>query len=292
MDNKIFKGHKGKNQWTIYPYDCIKAMKQIPDESIDCIITSPPYLNKRSYGQVGREQGNKAMYKYAASGKPLEYEIGCNQNIDEYFNSINQVFKLCYVLLKPDKFFFFNIGNLRRNKETTDISHIFVQMAKDIGFKHRDTIIWVKNNPRPVPPNSEIYWLDNGWEYLLMFSKGTGTIDREKYDLTVKNNCKVCKTQQEFEKTKPNYFKTNIGYTEESIKHEHPAKFPLSLPRFVLQLCTKENDTILDPFAGVGTTLIAGLQLNRNVIGCELNYDYCEKAVDEIKKTIFIINKP
>jgi DNA modification methylase len=284
LDRTLLDGRIGNNTWTIYPKNCIEALKRIKENSIDCIITSPPYANSRAYGEMGREEGNKGNYRFSRYGQSLDNEIGFGQSTEEYFDSLEEVFKSLYRVLKKNRCFFINVDKIRRNFMTFDISYEIINRAKKQGFVHRDTIIWIKSNPRPLLRKAKPYYLDDGWEYLLLFTKGKAVLNRENYvPFTNSYECESCKNKIIVtKKTQPNYFQTNIGFTEESLKSLHPAKFPLALPNFALSLCTKEGDTILDPFAGIGTSLVAGLKKKLNVIGCEINMKYCNAAIKEI----------
>jgi modification methylase len=284
LNRTTLEGRIRNNSWTIYPYDNRKALQQLKDNSVDCILTSPPYLNSRAYGELGREEGNQAKYNMPRSGNPMINEIGFGQSFEDYFNSLEEVFKQCFRVLKNNKWFFVNVNKIRDNLTTFDISHEVVRRVTLQGFSHRDTIIWIKNNPRPLLPTSKPYYLDDGWEYILMFSKGKAIINRENYlPMSLDFKCVSCKTVNKLvKKSRPNYFHTNIGFTENRLSSDHPAKFPLALPNFIFSLCTKQGDLILDPFAGVGTSLVAGLYNNLNVIGCEINLDFCNSAIREI----------
>jgi modification methylase len=289
MDINFFvEGTIHECKWGVYNNNCIEFMdKHLAPDSIDCIITSPPYLNKRAYSAEGKNEGNKGSYFYSSVGQAMENEIGCNQTLEEYLKSISSVLSLCYKILKPDRFLAININKYRDNKRTFDISHHFISLASSFGFQLRDIMIWIKENPRPVPPNSIHYYLDDGWEYILLFSKGTALLnDRISMTNHLNYTCPNCNTENSISlKIKPNYLKTYIGFTEKSsLKSYHPAKFPVALPDFIIKLCCKENYTVFDPFAGIGSTLIAALQNNANVIGCELNPTFFNSILKEIEK--------
>lgn len=286
MKTNIYHGCLNDLRWTIYRMDFRKAFLHIPNDSLDGIFTSPPYFNQRAYGQIGTNQGNLGMYKYAVTGVPLTDEIGCHEDIQSYLSAISDLFQLSYQKLKDGHFILINISTDRRNYQVLDLSSAFINLAKKAGFIHRDTLIWIKENPRPLPPNSKTYYLDDGWEYILMFSKGKGIIYREQCARPVKTvSCPNC--DEEFEQVKntlPNYLITQVGFTEStSLESKHPAKFPKAVPTFGLSICTQRGDTIYDPFCGIGTTLVAGLELGLNVIGSEISEVFCQSAIVEIQ---------
>lgn len=276
--------YKG-NSWIIYNQDCRKILsKSIDENSVDCIITSPPYFRKRSYSKKGINLGNKAKYtvkKFTVSDSNKS-EIGNCKKIEDYYLALEEVFEGCYRVLKNDKFMFININKLRINKKTIDISGKVIEFAEKVGFVHRDTIIWIKENPVPLAPNASQYYLWDGWEYILLFAKGNSTLDISKF---IKNSmnirCPHCgMTSENIKKGKPNYFCSYVGFYGNKMDHkkkDHPAVFPPTLPKYAFSISTLEGDTILDPFAGSGTTLIEGLKENRNVIGCELDKNIFSK---------------
>jgi len=269
----IYKG----NSWTIYNEDCRKLLSEtIVKNSIDCIITSPPYFQKRNYSKKGTNTGNKANYtiKKFTVLNVNKNEIGNCNNIEDYYLELQEVLRGCYSVLKNDKFMFLNINKLRINKKTIDISGKVIEFAEKIGFVHRDTIIWVKENPVPLAPNASQYYLWDGWEYILLFAKGNPKLDISKFIKNSKNNkCPNCgKISRITKNGRPNYFCSYIGFYGNKMEHKkknHQGVFPATLPKYAFSISTSEGDTILDPFAGSGTTLIEGLSENRNVIGCE-----------------------
>lgn len=278
-------------KWTIYNEDCIQILsKVIYENSIDCIITSPPYFQKRIYNKNGKELGNRAKYsikKYNKFEANIN-EIGNCKNINDYIVELEDVLKGCYRVLKKDKFLFLNINKIRKEKRTIDISGKIIESAERVGFIHRDTIIWIKENPTPLAPNASQYYLWDGWEYILLFTKGTPKLDLGKFVNNSKNiQCKSCGNTMKYIKNgKPNYFLSYVGFygnKKEHKKKNHQGVFPPTLPIYAFSIATKEGDTILDPFSGSGTTLIEGLKGKRNVIGCELHKNIYEDLIRRIE---------
>lgn len=266
--------HK-KNKWTIFNEDCREVLgKEIPQNSIDCIVTSPPYWDCRAYGAKPKVDGHIAKHLYARSGERLECEIGNGCTMEKYLEDMRKIFVLCFNVLKEDKFMFINIGIRRKNFELIDISHKLIDIAKQVGFIHRNTAIWIKKNPVPAGRHKE-YYLDMGWEYVLMFTKGKPRIiNYENYmKIEWRFICEECGLEKSIiQNIRPNYFYSYIGcFGRERIPIEsHPAPFPIEVPRFCLRISTWEGDTVLDPFVGRGTTMIEAVNQNLNVIGCEL----------------------
>lgn len=241
---------------TIIEGDCIEKMREIPDGSIDCIMTSPPYW------------------------KGFAYEA--------YFNSYKQYLDWCELWLReckrvlaPNGTFWLNVIN---DSEITIRAFEMMEIAtRKVMFKLHDTIIWYRYNQQPANTNRQ---LTNQCEYVFMLRHTSAGVELDKE--AAYNNC-------------PEMFKTkNVGNVWElpfnsgkSVKgfgrKETKSKwghggFPEELPETCILLSSKPGDTVLDMFAGSGTTGVACKKLGRNFIGIELNHEYCEMATKRIKE--------
>ncbi|WP_271712782.1 DNA-methyltransferase [Anaeromicropila herbilytica] len=275
-------------RWRTFNGDCRKILKDyIKAESIDCIFTSPPYYNLRSYGDKVRVDGNEGKWKYSNRKIATKDEIGIACNYEKYLSDLSEVFSVCYRVLKKDKFMFINIGNKHVDRECIDYSFDLITIAKHIGFVHCDIIIWIKKNSPPPGNHKEIY-LGNGWEYILMFAKGKSyKINEDKYiDTGSLFKCKQCGSDDIVHfKSKPNYFFSNVGcFGNAKKKNSHPAPFPETVPRFCLAIGAKEHELILDPFVGSGTTLKVALDMHINCIGCELISKLYSDLIENLEK--------
>lgn len=272
---EIAQGIVKKCTWKVYKGNCLDTLRNMGDknELVDCIVTSPPYFNRRSYGAPPKCDGNIAKWLYASPGKPIEGEIGNSNDKDKYIEDIGKVLEQCYRVLKNDKLMFINIANTHKNLELLDFSSKFIDCAKNAGFIHWDTIIWVKENPMP-PGTHGGYYLAQGWEYILAFRKGKKVqIDSSTIKIKTHFKCKKCGEENYLDsKITPNYLYSYIGCYGRKLNKtiSHPAIFPIDIPEYCLGIATKEGDVVLDPFVGSGTTLIAGIEQGLNVIGCEL----------------------
>jgi len=154
-----------------------------------------------------------------------------------------------------------------------------VQIAQEVGFKYQSTIIWNEQNisrrtawgswlsasaPYVIAPVETIILLyKKSWKRL---NKGKSTITREEF----------------IEWTNGLW-----SFSGESKKRVgHPAPFPVELPKRCIRLFSYENDIVLDPFLGSGTTLLASYQENRIGIGVEIDKSYVELAMDRLKKAV------
>lgn len=243
--------------------DCIQAMNsKIVHGSVDCVITSPPY---------NVNLGNNKFKKdgYASYSDNLDYQ--------DYLEWMKNVFIGCHKVLKEDGRICVNIGDGKNGNIPTHSD--FIQILIEIGFKPITTIIWNKKTTSnrcawgswmsascPSFPMQHEYILCLG-KTLKRASKGISTIAKEDF-------IKWTNPIWEF-KTETNMKK--IG---------HPAMFPIELPYRCIQMFTYENDLVLDPFMGSGTTGVACIKSNRRFIGCEIEEQYCQIAKKRLAEEI------
>lgn len=235
--------------------DCIEEMKKLKNKSIDCIITSPPYW------------------------KGFEYEA--------YFNSYKQYLDWCEEWLKESKRVLKPYGtfwlNCINDSEITVRAFELLEIAtRQIMFKLHDTVIWYRYNQQPANTSRQ---LTNQCEYVFMLrhtSANTSLNKSEAYN----NNPDIFKTKNvgnvwEIPFNSGKKTNTSFGRKETKSKFGHSG-FPVELPETCLLLSTKENDTVLDMFAGSGTTGVACLKHNRHFVGIEIDENYCNIARDRI----------
>ena len=238
--------------------DCLEVIKEIPNESIDCIVTSPPYW------------------------KGFEYEA--------YFNSYKQYLdwcvkwlKECKRVLKTNGTFYLNVIN---DSEITIRAFEIMEIAtRELMYKLHDTIIWYRYNQQPANTNRQ---LTNQCEYIFMLRHTSSNIELHK-NKAFEYNPQLFKTKNvgnvwelPFNSGKSDV--SGFGRKETRSKWGHSG-FPVELPETCILLSTNEGDTVLDCFMGSGTTGVACKKLNRNFIGIELNKKYFNLAKDRIEKT-------
>lgn len=231
-----------------------EMMNEIPDDSISVMITSPPYNVKKDYDE--------------------------DLSLDEYLGMLERVWKETYRVLIHGGRACINIANLGRKPYIPLHSYIIDMMHKR-GFLMRGEIIWNKGSSS----GSSTAW--GSWrsasnpvfrdlhEYILVFCKGTFSRQKKGRKSTIGRDdfLKWTKSVWEF----PSVSARKIG---------HPAPFPEELPHRLVQLFTFENEVVLDPFSGSGTTLIAALKSGRNYIGYETKAEYVKlikKRVSDIQ---------
>ncbi len=238
----------------IYNEDCLEGMKRIPDGSVDCIVTSPPY------NFCLRVKGNKYIKKgknEVMAGLPTnKYTKGLSDSLDmdSYFEwqckCIDEMLRVCSGNV------FYNIQMITGNKQA--LLKIIGRYSESI----RDILIWDK---KVAEPAMKAGCLNSEYEWIIAFENG---------------DCKgrMFKTLQAGRGEMSNVIR--IGKNREN---EHRAAFPVQLPQCLISQFTSPGSLILDPFMGSGTTAIASIREKRNFIGFELNKEYYDKACKRIK---------
>ena len=240
-----------KNQ--VIQGDCLEVMKDIPDKSIDMVLTSPPYDNLRTY-----------------NGYTFDFE---------------GIAKEIYRLLKDGGVCVWIVGDATIKGSETGTSFKQALYFKEIGFNLHDTMIYRKVNPIPLTHNR----YEQGFEYMFVFSKGkpntfnpimveckTKGLDTKRRTFYQKSDGILAKGNKN-EPVKPTKQKDNVWEIPTySGKYGHPAIFPEKLAEDHILSWSNEGDTILDPMAGSGTTLKMAKKNNRNYIGIEISKEYID----------------
>lgn len=233
--------------------DNIITTKIVEHESVDLIITSPPY---------------NVDIKYNSHNDEMPYY--------EYLNFTREWIRKCYELLKEDGRFCLNIPLDKNKGGHQSVCADLTTIAKQVGWKYHSTIVWNEQNisrrtawgswlsassPFVIAPVEMIVIL-----YKLRWKKESGS--------RISDINKV-----EFQKWTNGVW----DFSGESKKKVgHPAPFPIELPRRCIKLFSFVGDTILDPFLGSGSTLVACAQTKRIGIGVEIDKRYCELAKQRV----------
>jgi len=242
--------------------DCIQAMQQLDEGSIDLTVTSPPYDNLRTY--EGSLEWNEDIWK--------------------------QVLSQLYRVTKQGGVVVWVVGDATIKGSETGTSFKQALYAKEIGFNLHDTMIWNKGcftAPCPIR-------YGNVFEYMFILSKGRPKSVSLIKDRKTKNGgkkihgSKRCADGSIKIMSKHGTIRAewgqrfNIWDQYPTDRPNHPAPFPLQLATDHIRSWSNEGDTILDPFMGSGTTGIACKDLNRNFIGIEKVEKYYQLASDRI----------
>lgn len=213
--------------------DSQQELKNLPSNSVDLCVTSPPYKNKDGYTP----------------------------------NLIRNVFSEVFRLQKKNSLLFFNFGHLAEDKFRPFSA---CQILMDLGYKLNETIIWVKNHYKPIQGRRRV---NNLTEFIFVLYKGKmPTLDRLAVGIPYADKSNV----RRFAKGNDLKCAGNVWYIDyetiqSSDEKEHNDRFPLELPQRCIKVCGYPVQTVLDPFAGSGTTLLAAQGLGKDFIGVEKN---------------------
>lgn len=262
--------YNGKSEIILY--------SEIEENSIDLVVTSPPYDNLRTYKD--------------------------NINIDNF--PFEKILMGLYRVMKKGGVVVWVVGDSIINKSESGTSFRQALKFMENGFLLHDTMIYQKNSPTfPVGKNSNRY--SQVFEYMFVFSKqtppkyvklicdrkniwggtynfGSSSSRNKEGELIKSGKFLINKYSPRF-----NIWKYNTGYqhtTKDDEAYEHPAIFPEKLAEDHIISWSNEGDTVLDPFSGSGTTLKMAKKLNRKYIGVEISEKYCEIAKKRLNKTI------
>ncbi|MFX1409983.1 MAG: DNA-methyltransferase [Promethearchaeota archaeon] len=267
----MFKVHEPE----VY-YKSSENMNELKDNSIQLIITSPPYGKIKDYGS--------------------EEQIGYYDSFEEYFQRLKQVWKECYRVLEPKCRMIINIGDqyLRTSKfgryHILSISSKIVNDCLSLGFDFLGDIIWQKisttNTTGGCSLMGSIYYPRNGlltfdYEHILIFKKHEGK--RRNVDHRIKELSKISLSE---------WKKWFVGHWKFPgvMQKEHIAMFPEELPYRVIRMFSFLGDIVLDPFVGSGTTLKVAKSLFRKGVGYEIHKNFKEiikLKIEQAKPGIF-----
>lgn len=220
----------------LFNEDCMQVLKRLPDNSIDLIVTDPPYLIKKSSG--GGSCGHKIMKVY----DELDEKSLMNGFGEEILNELMRVCKGVNIYLFCSK------------RQIPWLTHFFCE-------RHGcslELLIWEKTNPVPLCSNK---WL-NDKEICLFFRK----------DAYCKPGCMA---------NGRTVFRLPINQKDKKM-YGHPTIKPLPIIERIILNGSRTGDVVLDPFMGSGTTGVAAVRNSRSFIGCEIDRNYFETAMNRI----------
>jgi len=245
----------------IYQGDCLELMKNIPNESVDMILTDPPYNISQDKKELSRKNMNSPMFAKRTSVR-LDFGDWDKKGEKEFKKFTEEWFKECSRVLKEKGWIFIFFSKERIGYFTDPINGLFIKN----GFKTRTIISWHKTNP--VPSFRKVNFLSS-CEFCVVGSKGESRLP----------NFLMQKEMHNFFES-PN--KSSYGKTK------HPTEKPLNLIGWLIKIGSNENDTILDCFMGSGTTAVACKNLNRNFIGIEKEQEYVDMANERLKQEVLL----
>lgn len=237
--------------------DSEAVLKQIPNNSIDIVITSPPYNFGHSYANDPSQD---------------------TKEWNDYFDKLYRIWKECYRVLKPGGRIAVNVQPLFSDYIPTH--HIISKQLLDLGFLWKAEVLWEKNNYNAKYTawgswkSPSMPYLKYTWEFIEIFSKESHKKVGDSKNIDI--------TDKEFKE----WVYAKWKFTPETKMKEfgHPAMFPEELPRRILKLFSYKGDMVLDPFNGAGTTTLTAFKLKRRFIGIDISPKYCETSLKRIKE--------
>jgi site-specific DNA-methyltransferase (adenine-specific) len=248
--------------------DCAALLRDLPERSVDVVVTSPPYnigLRYRSYDDAGDRS--------------------------KYLGWMRDIALLLKRALKDDGSFFLNIAGTNSDPW---IAADVANAMRDI-FHLQNSIVWVKSisvdddsfgHFKPV--NSRRF-LNHTHETIFHFSKdGRTPIDRLAVGVPFKDKSNIARFGHAQDRRCAGdvwfiRYQTIQGRHE---RHHHPAPFPVELPERCIRLHGRKDATVLDPFLGIGSTLVAAQALGCTGIGMEIDRDYAEAAAWRLRERL------
>lgn len=250
--------HIHEPECVLYNADVLEV--RIDPESVDLVVTSPPY----NVGVV-----------YGAHRDDISY--------DEYLEFCRAWLRRCYEWLKPDGRFCLNIPLDKNKGGQQSVGADLTTLAKQLGFRYHATIVWNEGNiSRRTAWGS---WLSASAPYVIAPVELIVVLYKQEWKKTSGSRVSDISQDEFIEWT--NGLWTFNG--ESKKRTGHPAPFPLELPRRCIKLFSYVGDTVLDPFAGSGTTLLAAIQHQRRAIGVEIDPHYCELTRQRIEEHLHSI---
>lgn len=247
-----------------------RSLNQIKDKSVQLIVTSPPYWQLKDYGTAE--------------------QIGFNDSYEEYINNLNLVWQECYRILSDGCRLCINIGDQFARSvyygryKVIPIRTEIIRFCEALGMDYMGAIIWQKTTTMntsgggaimgsfPYPRNG-ILKMD--YEFILIFKK-LGNAPKPSQQQ---------KEQSAMTKEEWNQYFSSHWYFNGVKQMGHIAMFPEELPKRLIKMFSFVGETVFDPFAGSGTTLLAAKNLGRNSIGYEINREFAPLIQEKLGGT-------
>lgn len=261
----------------------LEVMKEMNDDSVDCVVTSPPYWGLRDYGADG--------------------QVGLEKTYEGYIEEMTTIFREVRRILKDDGTLWLNLGDTYKNKQLIGVPWRVAFALQSDGWFLRQEIIWHKPNPMPesvtdrcTKASESIFLLAKSSSYFFdaeaIKEENAGSLpygDKKNFKMNDnraqgrhgKGSMFSGGSRQEYiEKYYMNGRNRRSVWTitTQPFSGAHFAVFPEEIPRLAILAGCHVGGTVLDPFSGSGTTGKMAMKLGRNYVGIDLNEDYLEIA--------------
>lgn len=277
--------------------DAKQVLKSMPRESVDCIVTSPPYWQARSYLPESHELAS--------------LEIGREKTVDEYVDRLSNVLDECWSVLKDDGTFWLNLGDCQHNGQLQMVPFHVANKLKMGGWFLRMAAPWVKRCPMPESATNRP---SSGLEYVFLLTKkkagyfydadavrkpvAATTLARDKYTRITKGKDGPYAVRHDHE-TPSNPKGRNrrntdwwvetvdseiVGFdaANKSFRGQHFAVMPAGVIEPCILAGCPEGGTVLDPFCGSGTVLAVASKLKRKAIGIDISDEFAVMARERV----------
>ena len=259
---KIAKKFNKEADLILYEGDTLKLLKQIPDNFVKLVVTSPPYNIGKSY----------------------ETRL----NLDEYLSQQKTIIEECYRVLKNTGHICWQVGNYVDNGEIVPLDILLYPIFSKLGLKLRNRIVWQFGHGLHATKR-----FSGRYEVILWFTKSVSY----SFNIDPIRVPQKYPDKKHFKGPKKGQYSSNpLGKNPGDIwnipnvkanhveKTIHPCQFPVELIERLVLSMTEENDWVLDPFMGVGSTAIAALIHTRKAIGAEIDPEYMKIAKERIRE--------
>jgi site-specific DNA-methyltransferase (adenine-specific) len=261
----------------IYQGDSVQRLKELEPNSVQLVVTSPPYYAYKDYGDI---EGN--IENFDSYEKYVDY---FEDWFKELYRVVDEDGRVCIIV--DDKHTNLQTEGINKNRGT----HArLIMMAERHGFVYKDMIIWAKARAGhasggsgkmlgsyPYPPNIPLV---NWFEYILIFWKD-GEPRRSRVTLEQKEKSKLTSTEL-------NWCSTSIWKIQPEREQNHPCPFPEEIARRLIRIFSFYGETVLDPFIGSGTTAMASKSLGRQYIGFDLNSKFCKNSTLRLTQELLV----
>jgi adenine-specific DNA-methyltransferase len=264
MDIVIADRYAPANRVTVYPGDCMELLRSMPDESVQLVVTSPPYNIGKEYEDV--------------------------LDIDTYKAQQREVISECVRVLRPEGSICWEVGNYVRDGEIIPLDILLYDCFREEGLKLRNRIIWHFGHGLHCKNR-----FSGRYESIIWFTKS----DDYVFNLDPVRVPQKYPGKKHFKGPKKGEYSGNPkGKNPSDVweipnvkanhveKTDHPCQFPVALVQRLVLSMTNEGDLVLDPFLGVGTTAVAAVMNGRRAAGAEVVESYYGVAVDRIRRAM------
>lgn len=251
-----------------------QSMRELPDASVHLMVTSPPYFNAKMY-----------------ASEPIEGDLGNIHNLSDWLNAIAVVWREVYRVLQPGRKMFINLMNLPIRTEdgsfrTLNLVGKTIDLCESIGFIFKRDIVWHKTNSVRAHFGTYPYpggiLINHMHEFIMEFEKPASR-GYSKYAHLTPEQRERSKLDREFWISLKKSDVWTIKPEGSGDNRDHVAPFPAELPHRLIKAYSYVGETVLDPFVGSGTTLLAAAMLERHGVGYEINPEIASDAARRLE---------